>query len=275
MTSPASHFNFNPKEPYFSQSLIKKTALPQNKYVPTNFKELDTVIKGFRNSNLTILGGRPGMGCRSLALTMACRQAWAEHKVACFFMSLTESELIERVKRNYRCYNQSHTAPFPSFHVDYLLDVDKLHHEIGLLKREENIEVVFVDSVQMLGVKDDSASDKTAIAVRSLWEMSREFDISVVALSALSREPEFRVGDKRPFMYNLRASSTLEMYADVVLLLYRPAYYGMNEDLYGDSLVNVAEIRVVKNSNGHTADVKLGYDHTSSMFVDDKDILPF
>ena len=265
---------FNPEEPYFSQSLIKSNSLPQNKCVPTYFKELDKVIKGFRNSNLTIIGGRPAMGCHTLALTIACGQAWQKHKVAFFIMSLTESNLIERVKRNYTCYSKSHTEPFPSFYVDYKLDIDKLRNEVGRLKREENIEVVFIDTVQMLGVKDCADTlNKTAIVTRALWEMSREFDISIVALSTLSRETELRGGDMLPLLCDLDETNALEMYADVVLLLHRPAYYGITVDLDGNSLVNDAEVIVAKNVNGETTKVKLLFDHKISMFVDE--IPPF
>lgn len=263
---------FNPEEPYFSQSLIKSNSLPESKYVPTYFKELDNVINGFRNPNLIIIGGRPAMGCHSLALTVACRQAWGKHKVAFFIMSLTERNLIERVKRNYLCFDKSHTEPFPSFYFDYKLDIDKLRNEVGRLKREENIEVVYVDTIQMLGVKDCTDTfNKTAIVTRALWEMSREFDISIVTLSTVWRESELRGGEMLPMLCDLGETYALEMYADVVLLLHRPFYYGIRYDEAGNSIVNVAEVIVAKNVNGETTKVKLLFDN--GMFVDE--ILPF
>ena len=76
-----------------------------------------------------------------------------------------------------------------------------------------------------------------------------------------------------PLLCDLDESNALEMYADVVLLLYRPAYYGITADLDGKSRVNDAEVIVAKNANGETTTVNLVFDHEISMFVDE--ILPF
>ena len=267
--------SFKPYEPFFAESLVQSSILTQNTYVPTYFERLDKVVKGFHNSNLTIIGGRPCVGCRMLVLTMACKQAWKNHKVACFFMSLSELELTDRVRRIYDAYEKPHTLSHPFFYLDYLLDIDKFRNEVKRLKREENIEIVYVESVQMIGVKDcvDSVT-KAEIAVKTFWEMSRELDTPIVALSSLSRGPEIRGGERRPLLCDLRTTSTLEMYADKVLLLYRPAYYGFMCDEMGNPTIDVVEANVVKNSNGAIeSGINLKFDHTLSVFVDEVQLL--
>lgn len=248
-------------EPFFAESIVKSNSLYQNKCVPSYFSKLDEVIKGFHNSNLTIIGGRPCMGCRTLALTMACRQAWEIHKVACFFMSFSEHSLTDRVQRIYNTYSNPSTLPHPFFYIDYKLDIDKFRNEVARLKCEENIEVVYVESIQMIGVNDKiEPLLQAGYAVKSLWEISREFDLPIVALSSLSRATEYRCGGRQPELSDLRESSAIEMYADVVLMLYRPEYYGILIDENGDSLIGVAKVEVAKNVNGQTTNVELMFD---------------
>ena len=256
-------------EPFFAESIVKSNSLYQNKCVPSYFSKLDEVIKGFHNLNLIIIGGRPCMGCRTLALTMACRQAWENHKVACFFMSFSEHSLTDRVQRIYNAYEKPSSAPHPFFYIDYKLDTVKLRNEVERLKREENIEAVYVESVQMIGVKEQTDMLLQAgSAAKALWEISREFDIPVIALSSLSRAPLYRGGYPSPRLCDLRESSAIEMYADVVLLIDRPEYYGLLIDENGNSLIGVAKVEVAKNVNGKTTNVELMFDKSSVVFKD-------
>ncbi|MBP5364640.1 MAG: hypothetical protein J6Y82_01790 [Bacteroidales bacterium] len=104
-----------------------------------------------------------------------------------------------------------------------------------------------------------------------MWRISRDFDIPVVALSALSRAPEHRGMDCKPLLTDLRESSMIEVCADTVLLLYRPAYYNINEDPRGNSLTNYAEINVAKNNNGRCTNVALRYEEPC-VFADGGDL---
>lgn len=271
MTSPAAYIY--PKES-FLKGFIKSESLSENKCVPTCFSPLDKVIGGFHNSSLTIIGGRPAMGCRQLVLTMACKQAWKNRKVACFFMTLTERNIISRLQRIYMSNSESEESRPPLFYIDYKLDIDGLHNEIERLKKEENIEVVYVESVQMIDVNEPIETlSKAEYVVKALWKMSREFNIPIVALSSLSRRPEIVGGDRRPLLCDLRESSAIEMYADMVLFLHRPIYYGFKVDELGNSIENTAQVIVAKNVNGQLDDVNLLFDHCTSVFVDE--ILPF
>lgn len=269
MTSPAAYIY--PKES-FLKGFIKSESLSENKCVPTYFSPLDKVIGGFYNSNLTIIGGRPAMGCRQLVLTMACRQAWKKRKVACFFTTLTERNIISRFQRIYMSSHEPESSLPPLCYIDYKLNMDRLHNEIERLKKDENIEVVYVDSVQMIDEPIDMLS-KTQYIVNALWKMSREFDIPIIALSSLTRRPEYAGGDKKPLLSDLRETSAIEMYADTVLLLYRPIYYGLKYDDEGNLIMDTAQIIVAKNVNGQLDDVNLLFDHCTGEFVDE--ILPF
>ena len=90
--------------------------------------------------------------------------------------------------------------------------------------------------------------------------MAKELDIPIIVLSQLSRGPEGR-NDKRPMLSDLRESGSIEQDADIVMFLYRDAYY--NND---SPTPNISECIVAKNRHGETGTVKLMWDGQFTRF---------
>ena len=65
--------------------------------------------------------------------------------------------------------------------------------------------------------------------------------------SQLSRSVEYRGGEKRPILSDLRESGSIEEFADKVFFIYRPEYYGLTIDEDGETTVNSVEIIIAKN----------------------------
>ena len=99
---------------------------------------------------------------------------------------------------------------------------------------------------------------------RQLKLMAMEFDIPVIALAQLSRAVESRQ-DKRPQLSDLRDSGSIEQDADLVLMMYREAYY--NEQIKDD----LVELAVKKFRNGALGTANLEFCKEMSRFT----VVPF
>ena len=108
------------------------------------------------------------------------------------------------------------------------------------------------------------APDNRAVIVaeitRELKIMAKELNVPVILLSQLSRAVESRT-DKRPMLSDLRESGAIEQDADIVLFLYRDAYYNKES-----TEQNISECIVAKNRHGETGTVKLIWDGCFTRF---------
>ena len=130
------------------------------------------------------------------------------------------------------------------------------------LRRMKNLGLVVIDYLQLMGstLKTDNRVLVVSELTRQLKIMAKELDIPIIVLSQLSRGPEGR-NDKRPMLSDLRESGSIEQDADIVMFLYRDAYY--NKD---SPTPNISECIVAKNRHGETGTVKLMWDGQFTRF---------
>jgi replicative DNA helicase len=84
----------------------------------------------------------------------------------------------------------------------------------------------------------------------------------VLLLAQVNRAVESRQ-DKRPLLVDLRESGSLEQDADVVAMLYRPAYYGEDTDY-----PRRCEFIIRKSRDGMTGMIPLNFDGETISFSD-------
>jgi replicative DNA helicase len=94
--------------------------------------------------------------------------------------------------------------------------------------------------------------------------MAKDFDCPVICLAQLNRSVESRA-NKRPMMSDIRESGSVEQDADVILFLYREAYY--DKETKDRSL----EIIISKNRNGPVGSIKVDYNEYTGEIEEQKE----
>ena len=242
----------------------------------TGFSGLDGLLAGMGNSDLILVGARPGMGKTSFCLNIGTNVAIATKKTVCMFsLEMSAEQLVSRVLsseamvdshllRTGRLQNDDWdkiaAASSKLAGADILID-DTTGLSVTAMKaklrRVKNLGLIIIDYLQLLqgeSHKDNRVQEVSEIS-RSLKIMAKELNVPVICCTQLSRGPESRT-DKKPMLSDLRDSGAIEQDADVVMFLYRDEYY--NTDANSQE-ASVAEVIVQKNRHGSTGTVQMGW----------------
>ena len=137
------------------------------------------------------------------------------------------------------------------------MNIMEIRAKARRLKAEKNIDILFVDYIQLIsgyGRSENRQQEITTIS-RSLKALAKELNIPVVALSQLSRNVESRTtSEHRPIMSDLRESGAIEQDADVILFVYRKYVYTKKSEDSG-----VGEVIVAKHRNGPTGIIEVAF----------------
>jgi replicative DNA helicase len=249
--------------------------------IPTPFATVNEKIKGFKKGELILIAGRPGMGKTTLALQIAIESAsvekqlfvsldndkgWISDKVISQLesqsfgdiqsgklreeidvLSMMDSALIKASKRGFDT----------QFSLKSLRSIEKLleikHHDL-----------LIIDWFQMLTCEIDDPSLDLIEVVKELKRIAKQKNIAIILTGNVSWMVEERGGDKRPVLSDIRCPEEAEEHFDKVFMLYRPEYYDITEDWEGNSMINKAELYLVKNlfqvcKRNCEKDIGLGY----------------
>lgn len=254
--------------------------------IPTGFVELDRMTAGFQPGTLIILAARPAMGKTAFALTMARNIAIDMKKPIAFFsLEMTAVELVmrlissesgisgDRLKKGEKLpdadknqlYARTQALPEAPIYIDDTpqLTIFELRAKCRRLKQQHNIQMVFIDYLQLMQAggeqsRNGNREQEISLISRQLKALSKELEVPVLALSQLSRAVETRGGTKKPQLSDLRESGAIEQDADIVMFIYRPEYYQIYEDNNGSTL-GMADIILAKHRSGETGEVRLKF----------------
>lgn len=250
--------------------------------IPTGFGDLDRMLSGLNKSDLILLAARPGMGKTSFALNIATNVALKDNKsVAIFSLEMGKEQLVSRVLsseaavssmslRNgqltpdewVRLAQTADTLSKAPIYIDDTSNVTVADMK-AKLRRVKDLGLVVIDYLQLMssGTRNANRVQEVSEMTRNLKIMARELNVPVITLSQLSRGPESRIGNHRPMLSDLRESGSIEQDADIVMFLYRDAYYNKDSDE-----ANVAECIVAKNRHGEVNTVRLNWDGMYTRF---------
>ena len=263
-------------------------------YVLSGFAGLDEFLGGFQPSDLVIVAGRPSLGKTSLALSLA-RNAAVEQQacVALFSLEMAREPLVlrllaseaevdsrrvrlglhteEQEKRIMDAIGRLSEAPI---YIDDTpqLRVVEMRSKARRLHFERGINMIIVDYLQLMqgDGRGESRVQEVSYISRSLKALARELNVSVLAVSQLSRAVEWRASH-RPQLSDLRESGSIEQDADVVMFIYRDEVYYTKEEWEREhpmeSYPPPAEIIIAKHRNGPTGETKLLFKPRLAKFV--------
>lgn len=252
--------------------------------VPTGFSDLDRITGGWQPSDMVVLAARPGMGKTAFVLSMARNMAVDFNQaVAVFSLEMSAMQLVQRLIASEteisadklrkgdleeHEYQQLHDRisrlEEAQIYINDTagLSIFELRAQCRRLKAKYGIGLVIIDYLQLMTAGSDNKGNREqeiSTISRTIKGIAKELDVPIIALSQLSRSVETRGGEKRPILSDLRESGAIEQDADIVTFIYRPEYYGLDEDSEGNPTAGVGELIIAKHRNGALGTVKLRF----------------
>ena len=277
--------------------------------VPTGLRDLDDRLGGLHQSDLIIIAGRPSMGKTALATNIAFNAAQKlqdrakKSSIAFFSLEMSSEQLSTRIlaEQSRIKQNDIRRGRISDEQFDKFIETSKNISELPLyidetpaisiaamsnrarrIKRKHGLDMIIVDYIQLMrgtfNNKDGRVQEISEIT-QGLKAIAKELSVPVVALSQLSRAVEQR-DDKKPQLSDLRESGSIEQDADVVMFVYREAYYLERKEprpatvehaewqAKMNEVSNLAEIIIGKQRHGPTGNIMLEFEAMFTKFKD-------
>lgn len=267
-------------ETILTESFDRMEELHRNKGalrgIRTGYRDLDTMTAGLQRSDLVILAARPAMGKTTLVTNLAYNVATVAKRPVLFFsLEMSKEQLVDRMLAdasgvdawNIRTGNLSdedfsklseamgELAEAPIYIDDTPgLSVLEMRTKARRAAHATPLGLIIVDYLQLMqaaGRSDGNRVQEVSEISRGLKLIARELNVPLIALSQLSRSVESR-SPQIPQLADLRESGSIEQDADIVMFIYREAYYNPDTDRE-----NITDLIIAKHRNGPTGKVEL------------------
>ena len=278
--------------------------------VPTGLTDIDDRLGGLHKSDLIIIAGRPSMGKTALATNIAfnaaskLQESGKKSTVAFFSLEMSSEQLSTRIlaEQSRIKSNDIRRGKISDEQFDKFIETSKNISELPLyidetpaisiaavsnrarrIKRLFGLEMIVVDYIQLMRGPTNNANNRVqeiSEITQGLKAIAKELSVPVLALSQLSRAVEQR-DDHKPLLSDLRESGSIELDADVVMFVYRAAYYLERKEPQAatvehaewqakmSEIAHLAQIIIAKQRHGPTGNVDLEFE---AMFTKFKDI---
>lgn len=251
--------------------------------ITTGLHELDEILGGWHNSDLTIVGGRPAMGKTAFMLGLAEAAAASGKRVGIVSaeqpatqIGLRRASLASRVSATAMRSGKVEDEDWQKLAAGIGKALDRLmwiydrsavtlDELIGIArkwKHAHGIEILFVDYAQRITVPRADRITEVSLVARGLKNLARDLEIPVIALAQVVKGVDTRV-EKRPAAGDLANSDELTREADQILMLYRDEVYNRESKTPG-----IAEVLIEKNRHGPTGYKTFRFVGTTMAFED-------
>lgn len=263
------------------------------KGIRTGFNHLDNITTGLQKGDLIILAARPSIGKTAFALNLAKNilLLFDNVSIAFFSLEMPAEQLMQRMLSNIANINNYKFKEPEKLNME---DKNKIIHALEKLKNKNFfiddsgsiklneivwkskklkekglLDLIIIDYMQLIPVEFSKGSgnrqQEVAKISRTLKQLARELEIPIIALSQLNRRVEER-DSKRPVMFDLRESGSIEQDADIIAFLYRKDYYEKNEEKELDNK-HITELIIAKHRNGSTGTLDFLFDSSTGKFI--------
>ena len=277
--------------------------------VPTGLTGIDDRLGGLHKSDLIIIAGRPSMGKTALATNIAfhaaskLQESGKKSTVAFFSLEMSSEQLSTRIlaEQSRIKSNDIRRGKISDEQFDKFIETSKNISELPLyidetpaisiaavsnrarrIKRLFGLEMIVVDYIQLMRGPTNNANNRVqeiSEITQGLKAIAKELSVPVLALSQLSRAVEQR-DDHKPLLSDLRESGSIEQDADVVMFVYRAAYYLERKEPQAatvehaewqakmSEIAHLAQIIIAKQRHGPTGNVDLEFEGMFTKFRD-------
>ena len=276
--------------------------------VPTGLTDLDDRLGGLHKSDLLIIAGRPSMGKTALATNIAFNAAkkiqedGRKSTIAFFSLEMSSEQLSTRIlaEQSRIKSNDIRRGRISEEQFDKFIETSKNISELPLyidetpaisiaalsnrarrIKRLYGLDMVVVDYIQLMKASNfrEGRVQEISEITQGLKALAKELSVPVLALSQLSRAVESR-DIKKPQLSDLRESGSIEQDADVVMFVYREAYYlekleprpatveHAEWQAKMNDVSNLAELLIGKHRHGPTSNIMLEFEAMFTKFKD-------
>ena len=264
-----------------------------NTGIPSGFTELDKMTMGFLPGTLTVLAARPANGKTSFAISVA-RKLSVEGRIPVLYFSLDKSKreimfrlVLQETGISWNEMNNWDSMPKEQRRMvfqklQYLREIPlyiddtpsinmaRIRSRCIKLLLQYGIRMVIIDCLQMVRIssRQDERTDlktETELVIKQLKKLAKELNIPVLVLSQLNRTADSRPTGE-PRLADLRGSAAIEEYADNIIAIHRPSYYGVQRDDGGNNTENQTVLIVLKSQFGESGEIKLPFDKGNGYF---------
>lgn len=257
--------------------------------IKTGKAKLDKYLKGLQRKVFTLIGGPTSHGKTAFAVDLLQGAVIENPTVhgALFSLEMSGMQIADRVRANRARIPLDRVREWmglSEFDHSLLAEVHDLYRDIGRryvfndalrnideviadsrrLKQKHGLDVVMVDYLQLLeGSADERTRERVVNQIAwKLFNLSKELDIAVIALSQVTTDATKRMG-QRLSVDDLRESKATGHHARTVLLISRSWAYDKLNSMNApcDTLVQVE-----KNSEGVVGDVQYHFDGPTQRF---------
>jgi replicative DNA helicase len=231
------------RKDYYERKTKADKGISANEY-PLLLTKFDSHLV-IERGDLVILAARPGMGKTAFALFYVRKMCRQGKRVLFLSLEMTSKKLIGRMvcgeadisSEHYRAgrLNEKDTEKMNNSLneiYEWKLNVNDTAPMninditgVSMVAAQQGIDLIVIDYMGLIAIPNkDSRNNELGVVSQGLKHLAKRLNVPVIALHQLSRKVEER-GNKMPVLSDLRDSGNIEQDADVVMFLYRDAYY--------------------------------------------------